>query len=143
MAWASTASPGAKGRSSRRGVSRRSTPSVLANATRLARMGVLRLRDFRLLLAAQAVSWLGDRMVPIALAFAVLELGGSASEVGIVLAARTLPLVATLLLGGVVADRFSRRSVMVLSDLSRVVTQGLTAVLLIAGAAHVWELAVL
>ena len=49
-------------------------------------MGVLRLREFRLLFGAQAVSVLGDRMVPIALAFAVLELGGSASEVGLVLA---------------------------------------------------------
>lgn len=50
---------------------------------------VLRLRDFRLLFGAQAVSVFGDRMVSIALAFAVLELGGSASEVGLVLAART------------------------------------------------------
>jgi len=52
---------------------------------------VLRLREFRLLFGAQAVSVLGDRMVGIALAFAVLELGGSASEVGLVLAARALP----------------------------------------------------
>ena len=71
-------------------------------------MGVLRLREFRLLFLAQAVSMVGDRMVAIALAFAVLELGGSATEVGIVLACRTLPLVATLLIGGVVADRVSR-----------------------------------
>ena len=56
-------------------------------------------------------------MVGIALAFAVLELGGSATEVGIVLACRTLPLVATLLVGGVVADRVSRRAVMVTADL--------------------------
>src|SRR5262245_41996222 len=82
-------------------------------------------------------------MVGIALAFAVLELRGGVTEVGIVMACRTLPLVATLLVGGVVADRVSRRAVMVASDLARVVTQGLTAVLLIAGVAHVWELAVL
>src|SRR3954471_11292433 len=106
-------------------------------------MGVLALREFRLLFFAQTISVLGDRMVGIALAFAVLELGGGATEVGIVMACRTLPLVATLLIGGVVADRFSRRTAMVLSDLSRVVTQGLTAVLLIAGVAHVWQLAVL
>ena len=106
-------------------------------------MGVLRLRDFRLVFAASAVSWLGDRMVPIALAFAVLELGGSASEVGIVLAARSLPLVATLLVGGVVADRVSRRAVMVVADVVRVGTQGAIAALLIAGAAEIWMLAVL
>jgi hypothetical protein len=106
-------------------------------------MGVLRLREFRLLLGAQAVSMVGDRMVGIALAFAVLELGGSATEVGIVLACRTLPLVATLLVGGVVADRVSRRAVMVAADLSRLATQGAIAALLIGGVAEVWMLAVL
>jgi MFS family permease len=106
-------------------------------------MGVLRLREFRLLLGAQAVSMVGDRMVGIALAFAVLELGGSATEVGIVLACRTAPLVATLLVGGVIADRVSRRAVMVVADLSRLVTQGAIAALLIGGVAEVWMLAVL
>ncbi|HWK25498.1 MAG TPA: MFS transporter [Solirubrobacter sp.] len=106
-------------------------------------MGVLRLREFRLLFLAQAVSVVGDRMVGIALAFAVLHLGGSATEVGIVLACRTLPLVATLLVGGVVADRVSRQVVMLVSDLARLVTQGLMAGLLIAGVADVWMIAVL
>ena len=106
-------------------------------------MEVLRLREFRLLFSAQAVSNLGDRMVPIALAFAVLELGGSAAEVGIVMACRTFPLVATLIIGGVVADRVSRRTVMIVADVVRVLSQGVTAALLIAGVAQVWELAVL
>jgi MFS family permease len=85
----------------------------------------------------------GDRMVTIALAFAVLGLGGSASEVGVVLACRALPLVATLLIGGVVADRVSRRAVMVAADLSRVATQGLLGALLILGHPPIWSLAVL
>ena len=51
---------------------------------------VLRLRDFRLVFGAFAVSVLGERMVAIALAFAVLALGGSASDIGIVLGARTV-----------------------------------------------------
>ncbi len=85
----------------------------------------------------------GDRMVAVALAFAVLEIDGSPTEVGLVLAARTLPLVACLLLGGVVADRVSRRGVMVVSDLVRLASQGLMAGLLIAGAADVWTIAVL
>jgi MFS family permease len=104
---------------------------------------VLRQRDFRLLFSSFAVSVLGDRMVAIALAFAVLELGGSASAVGVVLACRTLPLVASVLVGGVVADRVSRRAVMVASDLSRFATQGLLAVLLIAGDPPIWSVAVL
>ena len=106
-------------------------------------MGVLKLREFRLLFGAQAVSVLGDRMVAIALAFAVIELGGSASEIGLVLAARTLPMVLTLLIGGVVADRISRRAVMVAADLARLLTQGAIAVLLISGAAEIWMIAAL
>lgn len=104
---------------------------------------VLRSREFRLLFAGQAVSVLGDRMAIVALAFAVLEIDGSASEVGLVLAAGAFPLVATVLAGGVVADRVSRRAVMVVADLARVASQAAMAALLIAGVAEVWSLALL
>jgi predicted MFS family arabinose efflux permease len=106
-------------------------------------LGVLRLRDFRLLFLGQAVSVLGDRMVAVALAFAVIELGGSASEVGLVLAGAWAPLVLTVLAGGVIADRSSRRAVMVTADLVRIVSQGTMAALVITGAAEVWMLAAL
>jgi predicted MFS family arabinose efflux permease len=104
---------------------------------------VLRTREFRLLFIGQAVSVLGDRMVAVALAFAVLEIGGSVSDVGLVLAAGTFPLVATVLIGGVVADRVSRRALMVVADLVRVASQGAMAALLIAGVAEVWMLGLL
>ena len=107
------------------------------------RLGVLRRREFRLVFLAQGVSVLGDRMVSVALAFAVLSVGGSASAVGLVLACRTLPMVVCLLAGGVVADRTSRRAVMVAADVVRIGTQGLTGALLIAGTAHVWSIALL
>jgi MFS family permease len=74
----------------------------------------------------------GDRMVGVALAFAVLDLGGSGADVGLVLAMRSLPLVACLLVGGVVADRVSRRTVLMSSDLVRLASQGTLAGLLIA-----------
>jgi predicted MFS family arabinose efflux permease len=106
-------------------------------------LAVLRRRDFRLLFVGQGVSVLGDRMVVVALAFAVLEIGGSPSEVGLVLAASWLPLVGTVLFGGVVADRSSRRGVMVVADLVRVASQGTMAALVIGGAADVWMLALL
>jgi len=106
-------------------------------------LDVLRTREFRLLFGGQAVSVLGDRTVAVALAFAVLEVGGSVSDVGLVLAAGTFPLVATVLVGGVVADRAPRRTVMVAADLVRVVSQGTMAVLLITGTAEVWMLALL
>lgn len=106
-------------------------------------LDVLREREFRLLFGGQAVSVLGDRMATVALAFAVLEVGGSVSTVGLVLAASTFPLVATVLAGGVLADRVSRRAVMVVADLVRVASQATMAALLIAGAAEVWMLALL
>ncbi|HEY8583133.1 MAG TPA: MFS transporter [Capillimicrobium sp.] len=106
-------------------------------------LDVLRLRDLRLLVAAQGVSVVGDRMVSVALAFAVLELGGSAADVGLVLAAASAPLVLSVLAGGVVADRVPRRTVMIGADLLRLVTQGAMAVLLLTGAAEIWTLAAL
>lgn len=106
-------------------------------------MNVLRRREFRLLFVGQSVSVLGDRMVAVALAFAVLQIGGSASAVGIVLAARIFPSAGCALVGGAVADRVSRRAVMVGADLVRVASQGTMAALLIGGVAQVWTLALL
>jgi MFS family permease len=63
----------------------------------------------------------------------VLQLGGSATDVGLVLAARAVPLIACLLIGGVVADRTSRRGVLVTADLVRLGSQGFLAGLLILG----------
>jgi len=106
-------------------------------------LDVLRDGAFRHLLGAAAISWFGDRMVNVALAFAVIGIGGSASDIGIVLAARSAALVASLLLGGVVADRVSRRAIMVWADVSRLLTQGVLAGLVIAGSADVWTMALL
>ncbi len=58
-------------------------------------------------------------MTGVALAFAVLDLTGSATDLGIVLAAKTVPLVAFLLVGGVFADRLPRRLVMLVADVVR------------------------
>ena len=106
-------------------------------------LGALRERDFRLQFCAQATSLIGDNIVPVALAFAVLDLTGSASDLGIVLAARTLPLVVFVLAGGVWADRLPRHVLMLSSDLGRAVSQGVLAALLITGRATVWEIVVL
>jgi predicted MFS family arabinose efflux permease len=105
--------------------------------------GALQEREFRLLFIGQSVSLLGDGVVGVALAFAVLDLTGSASDLGFVLAARMVPLVALLLAGGVFADRLSRRAVMVTADLARFGSQGATAALLLSGHARVWEIALL
>ncbi len=105
-------------------------------------LGALREREFRLLFTGQAISLLGDGMVGVALAFAVLDLTGSITDLGIVFAARTIPLVVFLLVGGVFADRLPRRAVMLTADLVRLTTQGVIAALLITGHAVIWQLAV-
>ena len=105
--------------------------------------GPLRNRSFRLLFTGRAVSSFGDRLVPVALAFAVLHLTHSPSDLGIVLAAQTVPLVLFVLLGGVWADRLPRQRVMLASDLVRFGAQGGTAALILAGGAQIWQLAAL
>ncbi len=75
-------------------------------------LGVLREREFALFFWGQAVSVLGDGIFPIALAFAVLELGGSPTDLGIVLTAGILPQTLFVLIGGVWADRLPRRTIM-------------------------------
>lgn len=105
--------------------------------------GVPAQRAFRLLFAAQSISALGDRLVPVALAFAVLDLTGSVTALGAVLAAQTIPLVAFVLFGGVWADRLSRRRVMLASDLVRAGSQAASAALLLTGSAHLAELVAL
>lgn len=107
------------------------------------RFGPLRNGQFRLLLAGRAISSLGDRIVPVALAFAVLDLTGSVTDLGLVFAAQTLPLIVFVLLGGVWADRWPRQLVMLTSDGVRALAQGASAVLLLSGTAHIWELAAL
>jgi Transmembrane secretion effector len=103
---------------------------------------VLHERSFARYLAAVTVSTLGSGMAMVALAFAVLEFG-SATDLGIVLLAREIPIVVLLLLGGVFADRLPRRTILVGSDLVKGAAQVVTAVLLFSGTASVWNVALL
>jgi MFS family permease len=82
-------------------------------------------------------------MAPIALAFAVLHISDSASALGIVLAARMVPNVIFLAVGGVVADRLPRHLVLVSTNLVAGASQAFAAVLLISGEAQVWHLVIL
>ena len=105
-------------------------------------MDVLRQRDFRNLLLGQAASTIGDGIVFVALALYVTDIG-STTDVGIVLAAATLPLVAFLLIGGVWADRLPRHRVMIVTDLIRFGLHALLAALIFAGAVEIWHLVVI
>ena len=103
-------------------------------------LGALDERPFRRLFAARAVSALGDGVAPVALAFAVLEATGSATDLGFVFAAREVASVAVLLAAGVWADRVRRERLMIASNLTSFAAQGVTGLLLVAGAAHLWQL---
>jgi len=107
------------------------------------RGGPLGHRPFRWLLAARTTSVLGNAVAPIALAFAVLDLTGSAADLGLVVAARSVANVAVLLLGGVVADRLPRDAVLVGTSLAAALTQAVVAALVVTGSATVPSLVVL
>ena len=100
-------------------------------------------RNFRLLFAARSISYFGTYLAPIAVAFAVLDLTGSASDTGIAFACWTVAQVTTLLIGGVVADRLPRRLVMIGSDAANVCVRSAMGALLLSGNARIWELFVL
>jgi MFS family permease len=97
-------------------------------------------RDFRLLWIGQTGSFLGDSLVGVALAFAVLGVGGSAADLGLVFAAFALPRVIFTLAGGVWSDRLPRQRVMVACDLVRAAAQAVVAPLLITGNGQTWHL---
>lgn len=98
---------------------------------------------FRHLFFARLLTVLGNGIAPIALAFAVLDIGGSVSDLGIVVASRSLFNVAFLLIGGVLADRYSRSRVLVSSSLVAAISQAIVAWLVLEGSATVMSLALL
>ncbi len=112
-------------------------------AARPRRWGPLAAREFRLLFAARLVSLLGTEMTAVALNFAVLDVFHSSSALGLVLAAAEAPAIALLLVGGVVADRVPRRTVMIAGEVVGFGGQGVLAVLLLVGAAPLWSVALL
>jgi MFS family permease len=106
------------------------------------RLGPLAEREFRLLFAGEVVSLLGSALAPVALAFAVFDLTGSASDLGLVLAASWAPQVAFVLVGGVVADRLPRSLILVGANVLSGAAQAAVAALLLTGHADLWHLLV-
>lgn len=104
---------------------------------------LLRKPDVRKLFIAYLISYTGTAMAPIAMAFGVLELTGSTSDSGIVIAAPTLASIVVLLLGGVLADRTSRQRVMVFAELLAMLAQFAIALLFLMDIATVPVLVVL
>ncbi|MGZ4446575.1 MAG: MFS transporter [Nocardioides sp.] len=107
------------------------------------RLGPLHHRNFRLLVTGTTTSSLGNAITPVALAFAVLDLGGSATQLGLVVAAYALAEVVTVLFGGVLGDRVSRTLMMQGSSAVSALTQAVVAVALLGGWATIPMLAVM
>jgi predicted MFS family arabinose efflux permease len=103
----------------------------------------LAVRDFRLLVAGQFVSLVGDQCFLVALPFVVLAGGRSASALGALLAVVGGGRAMASLLGGVAGDRFPRRAVMLGSDLARLALTGVFGVLVLAGRPSWWLIAAL
>jgi MFS family permease len=97
------------------------------------KFGPLLERQYRLLWLGRVSSFLGDAIVPVALAFAVLSISHSSTSLGAVLAAFTVSRVALTLVGGVYADRLPRRAVMLVCDGVRAIVEAFIATMLLTG----------
>ena len=94
-----------------------------------------RISDFRLLAAGQTLSWVGNGFQTVALAVAVVRAGG-AGDLGLVMAASVIAMLACSLFGGVWADRLQPQRVMVASDLIRLLAAGSMAAMFARDAYH-------
>jgi hypothetical protein len=100
----------------------------VSDKKRFALLGVLKNRQAALLFTGQTISSLGDGVANIAIALIVLSLYPSKTQgalyLGVLGAARMATLVVFLLFGGVLADRVSRRNVLLISDGFRALITG-------------------
>ena len=105
-------------------------------------LGPLSDHDFRFLWLAATTSAIGSAFVPVALAFAVLDTGGSATSLGLVLLVSSVAGLASYQIAGVWADRISRRNLMLAADILRFFSEAALAVVLLTGSSRIWMLAV-
>lgn len=96
-------------------------------------------RNFTYYFIARGVSLFGDAILVVTVALAIGQLYGP-TGVGLVLAAWMVPFLGCILFGGVLADQFSARPLMIGSDLVRVVAQGVVATAFFLGTPSLWLL---
>ncbi len=101
---------------------------------------VFRLRNFKLLWLGEAVSLIGDQFYLIALPWLVLQMTGDALAVGTILALAGIPRAIFMLVGGALTDRFSPRTIMLVSNILRLGLVSLLAGLIIGGIIQLWML---
>ena len=103
----------------------------------------LRLRDFRLIFAGETISVLGDQFHFVALAWLALQLTGSGLALGTVLMTAAIPRAVFVLVGGAFSDRFSPRTLILVSNVIRGIVVAVVAALVLTGNAELWHLYVL
>lgn len=108
---------------------------------RLAILELARHREPALLVSGQTVSGFGDGVALVALTLLVLDTThDSVTKLAWFATARMIPLVAFILFGGAIVDRFSRRRLLLISDSGRAVLTAGLVVLVATGSLHYWEL---
>jgi DHA3 family tetracycline resistance protein-like MFS transporter len=107
---------------------------------KLAILELAKHREPGLLISGQAVSNFGDGVAIVALTLLVLDTTHSVTALGWFAAARMTPQVVFLLVGGAIVDRFSRRLLLILSDVVRAVLTGAIVILIMTHSLHYWEL---
>jgi MFS family permease len=117
-----------------------SDKEIMMNASINLIQKVLQNRNFRLLWAGQGASLLGDQFELIAAPWLVLKLTHDPMALGFVLALSSIPRALFMLVGGAITDRFSARTVMLISDALRLGLTAAMAVLIYTGAVQTWIL---
>src|SRR5271166_5223629 len=110
---------------------------------RIRSVGPLRNRDFRLLFAGRCISLLGDGAFLVAVAWEAYTLSDAPTALSLLGIAMTVPLIALLLFGGVISDRYDRRRVMLFADLVRAAMLMLLAALAASGELRLWQMMVI
>src|SRR6516162_4785748 len=117
--------------------------STGTGAARPAAGGILRpfkVRNFNLLISGQTVSIIGDALYMVALPWLILTTGGSAQELGIILATYGIPRAGSMLVGGWLSDRLRPRRLMLIADTLRMLLVGILAALALWGHPALWQL---
>lgn len=113
-------------------------PSRLPRALR-----PFRHREYRYLVGSMGISLFASGMWIVALVWQVIAMGGTPTELSVVATAMSIGLLASILVGGVAADRLPRRALLIVVETTRVVTAGAAGLLAVGGLLELWHLAVI
>lgn len=118
-------------------------PVAAARGLRGSFVGALRIRNYRLFVASQVVANTGLWMQRVAQDWLVLQLTGSVAAVGMTVALQFTPMLMFGLFGGVVADRYPKRNLLIASQTTASLLAGLLAALTLSGSVAVWHVYVI